>query len=87
MVDEPEDWYLYPRLEIARMERRIATLEARLARVLRLAEESGLTMHWTEHNGGGVVWSWRSQRHGTRGKAGRVWSRRRASRGGKGERW
>ena len=59
-------------------DRRIATLEARLARVLRLVGETGYEFRWTDHNGGGPVFGWRAP---LRGRNGRVWSRKRGERG------
>ena len=63
----------------ARLRRRVATLERRLARVLRLVQGVGIYMEWTEFNGGGTVYSHGRLHGGRRGKGrGRVWSRKHA---------
>jgi hypothetical protein len=65
--------------ETDRLLRRVAALEGRLARVLRLAQGTGLAMRWIEHNGGGTMWHW-LLRERTAGR-GRAWSRRRSEGG------
>lgn len=66
-----------PESETTRLRRRISVLEGRLAHLLRLAQGTGMYMHWTDFNGGGTVWSHVAWNPGRRGKGrGRVWSRR-----------